>query len=144
MDCTATRLPYRQTGYFSKTVLDYIDQAPAIKPFFSHPPSLAGISQAIEARKNFKTDRETLVRELKKQYTGIKASPKVLANIDSLLAGSTFTITTAHQNNLFTGPLYFIYKILHAIKLSEYLRQSLPACQFVPVFYIGSEDADLA
>ena len=144
MDCTATRLPYRQTGYFSKTVLDYIDQVPAIKPFFSHPPSLAGITQAIEARKHFKTDRKTLVRELKKQYAGVNASQKVLANIESLSADSTFTITTAHQNNLFTGPLYFIYKILHTIKLSEYLRQSLPAYQFVPVFYIGSEDADLA
>src|SRR5205085_10465814 len=144
MDCTATRLPYRQTGYFSKTVLDYIDQVPAIRPFYSHPPSLSGISQAIEERKNFNTDRETLVAELKKQYTGVNASPKVLANIESLLSSSTFTITTAHQNNLFTGPLYFIYKILHAIRLSEYFRQSLPAYQFVPVFYIGSEDADLA
>jgi bacillithiol biosynthesis cysteine-adding enzyme BshC len=144
MDCTATRLPYRQTGYFSKTVLDYIDQVPAIRPFYSHPPSLTGITQAIEARKNFNTDRETLVRELKKQYTGVNASPKVLANIESLSSSSTFTITTAHQNNLFTGPLYFIYKILHAIRLSEYLKHSLPAYQFVPVFYIGSEDADLA
>src|SRR5689334_8328782 len=144
MDCTATRLPYRQTGYFSKTVLDYIDQVPGIKPFFGHPPSLAGIKQAIEARQQFRTDRETLVRELKKQYTGVNASPKLLANIESLSANTTFTITTAHQNNLFTGPLYFIYKILHAIKLSEYLGQSLPEFKFVPLFYIGSEDADLA
>jgi bacillithiol biosynthesis cysteine-adding enzyme BshC len=144
MDCTATRLPYRQTGYFSKTVLDYIDQVSTIKPFFAHPPSLVGITQAIEARQHFKTDRETLVRELKKQYNGVNTSPKVLANIESLSSASTFTITTAHQNNLFTGPLYFIYKILHAIRLSEYLRQSLPAYQFVPLFYIGSEDADLA
>lgn len=144
MDCTATRLPYRQTGYFSKTVLDYIDQVPGIKPFFSFPPSLAGIKQAIEERKNFPTDRECLVQELKKQYADVNASSKVLANIDSLLAESTFTVTTAHQNNLFTGPLYFIYKILHAIRLSEYLRESMPAFQFVPVFYVGSEDADLA
>src|SRR5688572_17659395 len=144
MDCTATRLPYRQTGFFSKTVLDYIDQVPEIKPFFSHPPTIAGIKQAIEARKDFKTDRGTLVQELKKQYAGVNASSKVLANIDSLSSPSTFTITTAHQNNLFTGPLYFIYKILHAIRLSEYLKESLPSFQFVPVFYVGSEDADLA
>ena len=124
--------------------MDYIDQVPAIKPFYSHAPSLAGIKQAIEARKNIKTDREILVQELKKQYAGISASPKVLANIDSLSSPSTFTITTAHQNNLFTGPLYFIYKIIHAIRLSEYLKESLPSFQFVPVFYVGSEDADLA
>jgi bacillithiol biosynthesis cysteine-adding enzyme BshC len=144
MDCTATRLPYRQTGFFTKTVLDYIDQVPAIKPFYSHASSLAGIKQAIEARKNIHTDRGILVQELKKQYAGISASSKVLANIDSLSSPSTFTITTAHQNNLFTGPLYFIYKIIHAIRLSEYLKESLPSFQFVPVFYVGSEDADLA
>src|SRR4030095_843665 len=55
----------------------------------------------------------------------------------------TFTITTAHQPNIFTGPLYFIYKILHAIKLSEYCKASLPQYNFVPVFYMCSEDADL-
>jgi bacillithiol biosynthesis cysteine-adding enzyme BshC len=53
------------------------------------------------------------------------------------------TITTAHQPNIFTGPLYFIYKILHAIKLAEYCRSSLPNYNFVPVYYMGSEDADL-
>ncbi|MBK8141934.1 MAG: bacillithiol biosynthesis BshC [Chitinophagaceae bacterium] len=64
-------------------------------------------------------------------------------NIDSLLSADTFTITTAHQNNIFTGPLYFIYKIVHAIKLADTLKVSLPQYNFVPVFYIGSEDADL-
>jgi bacillithiol biosynthesis cysteine-adding enzyme BshC len=39
--------------------------------------------------------------------------------------------------------LYFIYKIVHAIKLADSLKTSLPSYNFVPVFYIGSEDADL-
>lgn len=39
--------------------------------------------------------------------------------------------------------MYFIYKILHAIKLAEYLKAAIPASDFVPVFYMGSEDADL-
>lgn len=143
MNCTSTRLPYRQTGAFSKIALDYIDQAAALKSFFTHPPSLQGIQKAIEARKKFTTPRAVLVQELKKQYEGVPANERVTGNIESLLSGNTFTITTAHQNNIFTGPLYFIYKIIHAIKLADQLNTSFPGQHFVPVFYIGTEDADL-
>ena len=83
------------------------------------------------------------MQELKKQYDGVETSDKVKKNIDSLLSDNTFTITSAHQNNIFTGPLYFIYKVLHSIKLADSLNASLPEYNFVPVFYIGSEDADL-
>jgi bacillithiol biosynthesis cysteine-adding enzyme BshC len=143
MECTSTRLPYRQTGAFSKIALDYIDQAVALKPFFSHPPTIQGLQKTIEARKKFSTNRELLVQELRKQYEGVVTSDKVTKNIESLLSDESFTITTAHQNNIFTGPLYFIYKIVHAIKLADHLKASSPKQNFVPVFYIGSEDADL-
>jgi len=53
MNCTSTRLPYRQTGAFSKLAMDYIDQAEALKPFFAHPPTVKGLQQAIEARKQY-------------------------------------------------------------------------------------------
>jgi len=143
MNCKSTRIPYRQTGVFSKLVLDYIDQADAIKSFIANPPSMQGIQQAIEVRKGFSTNRSVLVQELKRQYDGIETSDSVKKNIDSLLSENTFTITSAHQNNIFTGPLYFIYKILHSIKLADNLKGSLSQYNFVPVFYIGSEDADL-
>jgi bacillithiol synthase len=143
MNCISNRLPYRQTGAFSKIALDYIDQADAVKPFFEQAPTILGIKKAIEARKQFNTPRQILVEELRKQYEGVTISEKVSQNIESLLSANTFTITTAHQNNIFTGPLYFIYKIIHAIKLADQLNMSLAGQHFVPVFYIGSEDADL-
>jgi bacillithiol biosynthesis cysteine-adding enzyme BshC len=143
MNFRSTRLPYRQTNSFANIALDYIDQVPAIKPFFAYPPTLSGLQQAIVERKKFKTDRKTLVSVLKKQYEGVVANEKTKQNIELLLSEHTFTITTAHQNNLFTGPLYFIYKIIHAIKLADHLTSSIPGNNFVPVFYIGSEDADL-
>jgi bacillithiol biosynthesis cysteine-adding enzyme BshC len=143
MDCTSTRLPYRQTGYFNKIVLDYIDQAGALEPFIAHAPTRKGVEDAIEARKKFPTNRQTLVKELKSQYAAVAAVNAVEDNINSLLSENTFTITTAHQNNIFTGPLYFIYKILHTIKLAAHLKSLMPEHNFVPVFYIGSEDADL-
>lgn len=143
MNCTSTRLPYRQTGAFSKIAMDYIDQADALKPFFALPPTLQGLQKAIENRKQFTTNRDELVKELKKQYENVSTTEKVKANIELLSSADTFTITTAHQNNIFTGPLYFIYKIVHAIKLADSLKTSLPDYNFVPIFYIGSEDADL-
>ncbi len=143
MDCISTRLPYRQTNAFSKTALDYIDQAPALRSFYAQLPSLQGIQKAIEAHLPFKTPREILVKELQKQYETVKTAERVQKNIQLLSSANTFTITTAHQNNIFTGPLYFIYKIIHAIKLADHLKASLPQYDFVPVYYIGSEDADL-
>jgi uncharacterized protein YllA (UPF0747 family) len=108
MDCISTRLPYRQTGAFQKTPLDYIDQSENLKSFFSHPPNLTGIQKAIEDRKKFPTERAILKQVLEKQYETVSLSGEVKKNIDSLLSPDTFTITTAHQNNIFTGPLYFI------------------------------------
>lgn len=143
MDCTSTQLPYRRTGAFSKIALDYIDQAETIRPFFTHTPDLNGIKDAIAARQQFNTNRKVLVEELKKQYSIVDNNVTVQQNIDRLLSPDTFTITTAHQNNIFTGPLYFIYKILHTVKLSAWLKENLPQYNFVPVYYIGSEDADL-
>jgi len=144
MDCTSTRLPYRQTGSFSNIALDYIDQSASLKPFFAYPPTLQGIQKAIDARKKFDTNRNVLVGELKRQYESVSANASVKKNIEDLFSENTFTITTAHQPNIFTGHLYFIYKILHTIKVAEYLKTSLPEYNFVPVFYMGSEDADLA
>ena len=143
MNFNSTCLPYRQTAAFSRIVLDYIDQSPALKPFYQHGVSMQGIEAAIKQRDSFATNRQVLVAELIEQYEHINRSAAVTSNIEKLAAENTYTITTAHQNNLFTGPLYFIYKILHAIKLSEHLNKIYSDKHFVPVFYMGSEDADL-
>jgi len=136
-------LSYQSTGYFSKIVSDYLSGTDTLRPFYQHLPNLEGIKDAIAARKQFNTPRTLLVDQLNKQYVGLELSVKTQKNIAALLAENTFTITTAHQPNIFTGPLYFIYKILHAVKLAEYLSVEMPENNFVPVYYMGSEDADL-
>lgn len=143
MNFTTTQTAYSKTGFFSRMVLDYLGQEKQLEPFYAHPVSLDGIKAAIKDRKKYSTDRKLLAEELKKQYQHIPVSKELEKNIGLLLSENTFTITTAHQPNIFTGHLYFIYKILHAIKLAEYLKAEIPASDFVPVFYMGSEDADL-
>lgn len=143
MECNATRIAYRQTNAFTPIITDYLGQVAALQPFYHAFPDLEGIKLAIEARKKFANNRAVLVQELKKQYAPVKTSVETEKNITALSNATTFTITTAHQPNLFTGPLYFIYKILHAIRLAESCKTWLPQYDFVPVYYMGSEDADL-
>jgi bacillithiol biosynthesis cysteine-adding enzyme BshC len=143
MDCTTSYLSYDSTQAFSKIVIDYLNQSDSLKPFFEHTPTIDGISTSIVSRKKINTNRTLLVNTLRKQYSGLTISEKVNANIELLQQENVFTVTTAHQPNIFTGPLYFIYKIMHAVKLAEELTLQLPDNQFVPVYYMGSEDADL-
>ncbi|HEU4472085.1 MAG TPA: bacillithiol biosynthesis cysteine-adding enzyme BshC [Flavisolibacter sp.] len=140
----ARQMPYHQTNSFSKIVLDYLEGDERLRSFYSLPPTLAGIEQAIEKKKQQGLDRTLLVNRLKEQYGALDPGSRVRDNIEALLSENTFTITTAHQPNLFTGPLYFIYKIVHAIKLADELSRQLPLFRFVPVYYMGSEDADFA
>jgi bacillithiol biosynthesis cysteine-adding enzyme BshC len=143
MDCNSTNLSFEQTGYFSKTIIDYLNQSPSLRPFYKHPVSLEGINAAIQARQSVQPNRNLLVTELQNQYAGVNTSAKVQQNIQQLLQPNTFTITTAHQPSIFTGHLYFIYKIVHVIKLADRLNREYADKHFVPVFWMGSEDADL-
>lgn len=143
MNVNSTTVAYPQTGYFSKLIVDYLNNAEALQPFYQHKVSAEGIRNAIEARQKVETPRALLVQELEKQYAGVSAVQAVQDNIQLLLQPNTYTITTAHQPAIFTGNLYFIYKILHVIKLAERFKQEMPDSHFVPVFWMGSEDADL-
>lgn len=122
--------------------MDYLSGEPALKSFFKFSPDKKGLLESLEAKKQQPIDREVLVEVLREQYASLEGEA-VKQNIEALLSPSTFTICTAHQPNLFSGPLYFIYKILHAIKLAAFLNEEIIDHRFVPVYYMGSEDADL-
>ncbi len=139
----STYIPYSETGKFTKIVLDYVKGSPFIRDFYEHSVNIEGIKASIESRKIFNTNRKLLVEKLQIQYEEIKDADLAKANIASLLTEDTFTVCTAHQPNIFTGHLYFIYKILHTIKLADELKKQMPQYNFVPVFFMGSEDADL-
>ncbi len=143
MNFSSTKIPYSQTNSFSKLVLDYLNAAPALKDFYNFTIDIEGFKKAVKDRSAFAVNRKLLVEVLKAQYTSTETSEKLKANIQILLQEETFTVCTAHQPNIFTGHLYFIYKILHTIKLSEALKEAMPENNFVPVYYMGSEDADL-
>jgi bacillithiol biosynthesis cysteine-adding enzyme BshC len=136
-------ISYQQTGYFSKIVTDYLSQNNLLQPFYQHTSNIEGIKASIAKRNKFNTNRQILVEQLQLQYAAVHTSEVVANNIQALSSDNTFTICTAHQPNIFTGHLYFIYKIIHTIKVADTLNKELPENKFVPVFYMGSEDADI-
>jgi len=137
-------LSYPDTHSFSQLVYHYLDHAEALKPFYRFQPGNAGVKEAMEQRKFSSENRAALIAELNRHYNNLReVHPAVKKNLELLAKNNCFTVCTAHQPNIFTGHLYFVYKILHAIKLAVELKGKFPDKEFVPVYFMGSEDADL-
>ena len=126
MKFKASQIPYRATGFYSPLVNDYIESKGTAQEFVNYTPDMEGVKNAIAQRKKFPTNRKVLVAVLNNQYdqlaTSLNGKHKlalevVRSNIQLLEKENTFVITTAHQPNLFTGPLYFFYKIIHILSI---------------------------
>jgi len=137
-----TKISFEDAAQFSGLFLDYIQQKSTLKQFFHLPPTLSSFdSQIATKRTYFNAEKRTvLVATLKKQYEGITSFPA--ESIELLKNENTFTVTTGHQLNIFTGPLYFIYKIVSVINLSRKLSEAFPSQNFIPVYWMATEDHD--
>ena len=141
---THLTIPFQETGYFNKIMCDYLDKKNVLSEFYNNYPNISGFEQQIKTKwESFPiTSRNVLVSSLQNQYQNTKGSSQTQANINLLLQNNTFTVTTGHQLNLFTGPLYFLYKIVSAINLAKRLKIEFPDCNFVPVYWMATEDHD--
>jgi len=135
----------RITGLFSEQQNLFAYEQEHLLHFINRTFSIENFEKQVRDKKSEFTEekRQTLVSELRKQYASLPAAKNVAENIDFLEKEHTFTITTGHQLSLFTGPVFFVYKILHVIRLCEELNQNYDAYRFVPVFWMASEDHDL-
>lgn len=138
----ATYIDYKDTHSFSKTLLAYIDRDKDLRSFYGNMPDYEGFAKQMDEKSTFE-HRQVLVDTLIQQYGALlEESPEVAKNIQRLKESTTFTVTTGHQLNIFTGPLYFIFKIATAIRLALDLKTQFPEKDFVPVYWMASEDHD--
>ncbi len=138
------RIPFKNTGYFSGLICDYLDEKKTLHPFYHRFPHIPMFEAQIKEKQSNFPDarREVLHKALEAQYTGIVPSKKTKTNIALLKDSKTFTVVTGHQLNLFTGPLYFLYKITTTINLTAALKKAYPGYNFVPVYWMATEDHD--
>ena len=137
-------ISYQKSGYFTKLMVDYLEEKPELKQLYNLFPKLENFKQQIEEKAiTFNLEkRQILVAELENQYANLEISSLTKENIQSLLIPKTFTVTTGHQLNLFTGPLYFLYKIVSTINLCKQLKKEYPTHNFVPIYWMATEDHD--
>ncbi|NND52269.1 MAG: bacillithiol biosynthesis cysteine-adding enzyme BshC, partial [Flavobacteriaceae bacterium] len=137
-------LSFRDTNYFSTLICDYLEERTELQSLYNRFPKLENFKAQIDEKSgNFDlANRQVLEQVLLKQYSDIDATLETHQNIISLKAENTFTITTGHQLNLFTGPLYFLYKIISTINLTRALKKEFPKFNFVPIYWMATEDHD--
>ncbi|MEO1262935.1 MAG: bacillithiol biosynthesis cysteine-adding enzyme BshC [Bacteroidota bacterium] len=138
------KLPYSKVPNFSARDKAYVEESPALRPFYKYPVKLEAFPDVIADKQKDRVDRETLVEVLQRQYSGLEVPQIVSDNIEKLRNENTFTIITAHQPSLFTGPLYYVFKIISAINLAKKLKANYPEFEFIPVFISSGEDHDFA
>lgn len=136
-------LDFKSAGTLNQLLLDYLDKKEVLKPFYSFFPDKKGFSELLKTNPYSTPDRVLLSKILLKQSQSVKNTSELsVKNISSLGNKNSFTVTTGHQLCLFTGPLYFIYKIFSAINLAEELKKEHPGSDFIPVYWMASEDHD--
>ncbi len=137
-------LSYKDTNYFSQLILDYLAEKEELQKFYNRFPKLEEFEHQIAEKKgNYNQEfRDTLVKVISDQYQNLEKSNDFQENLELLWEENTFTITTGHQLNLFTGPLYFLYKIISTINLCKELSEKYPESNFVPIYWMATEDHD--
>lgn len=137
-------IPTRLLPNISSLIYDYYYAYDKVDEYYNgNFRDLSAIQRAAENVKLRKLKRENISAVLGEQNRNYGCGTETLENIRKLGQADTCAVVTGQQVGLFSGPLYTIYKSLTAIKLAEYLNKK-NAGSFVPVFWLASEDHDLA
>lgn len=148
MQVTKQKFSFEKTGHFSSFFLSYISKNTDLTSFYNIYPQIENFKELIKKCEFSQKNRELMVKVLNQQYCKLQEenslSTETSENIKKLKSANCYTVTTGHQLGIFTGPLYFIYKIATTISLAEKLKKEYPEKEFVPVFWMASEDHDIA
>jgi len=88
-------------------------------------------------------DKNILMDILKMQNVEFGGTEATATNIELLKRDDTFAVVTGQQVGLYTGNIYTIYKTISTIKLAKNLKERFPQFNFVPLFWLESEDHDI-
>lgn len=139
-----TSIPRSKLPFFSQEEIDLIYKQEKLSEFIGLPFALENFEKQINAKQKFFRDEQRLIlaNTLEKNYASLPENKLANAQIKLLKHKNTYTITTGHQLCLYGGPLYFFLKIIHTIRLCEVLKDHYPDYNFIPLFWMASEDHD--
>jgi len=132
----AASIPHTEFSETTRLHADYLYHFERVRPFYGlDPRERASFRAAAEALDYPPERRAALVAALREQNGDSPA-------LASLAQHGTVTVATGQQVGLFSGPAYTIYKALTAIRVARELTAT--GLTAVPVFWLASEDHDLA
>ncbi len=135
---------YKKIPGFSKLFLDYVYNFSEVERFYSIDFRKENFYAPLFKRilNNRKIDSNIIYRVVKEQNENIEQTRLTKRNIELLKENNTIAVVTGQQIGIFTGPLYAIYKTITVLKLSSYLNEKYHDFNFVPVFWMATEDHD--
>jgi len=137
-------IPMKRLPRLSRLVDDYFHDYGKVREFFDGDfRDAAAYERQTERTLARRFPREELAAILREQNQNYGCGPRTLGHIEAMEREQACAVVTGQQAGLFSGPLYTIYKALTAIKLAERLSRSGPG-KYVPVFWLASDDHDLA
>ena len=134
-------LPFREIPRTTKLFSSYLDDFQAVSGFYAHAPTEQGI---LDAAREVRLDGETrraVVEVLRGQNERFGADEQTTRNLDRLANGAA-AIVTGQQVGLFSGPEYSLFKAVAALSFAQQITNR--GVEAVPVFWLASEDHDLA
>ncbi len=135
-------IPFSEIPHSSRLFLDFLAKSPNLKTFYPRTPYFREwIASEAAAISYDKERRQAVAAVLERQNRNFGSSEKTLANLDRLRAGA-YTVVTGQQVGLFGGPLFAILKAISAVKIAA--ESTAMGIDCVPVFWLASEDHDLA
>ena len=129
------------SGHLPDITYDYV-QYKQPKKFYGRSFKIENFKNQIIDKSNFCDKKRKILVEVLKDQNKNYHHVNAYNDIDLLLKKNSYTITTGHQLSLFTGPLFFIYKIIQVIKICDQLKNNYANYNFIPIFWMASEDHD--
>ncbi len=120
---------------------DFLSYSPAVRKFFPTQPDVNHIAAFAKSVPRIAERQANVAEVLERQNTAWGASQATLRNIQRLRDGA-FAVVTGQQVGLFGGPLLSLFKAASVLALAKQVEALGVEC--VPVFWLASEDHDLA
>lgn len=135
------QLPFQHLSQTPQLVRDFLSGQ--LTGYEAQHFTAENVRQAVASRtRQFSAEKRlNLVEILSRQM--VNATPAQQESLSLLSENKTVTITTGHQLNLFSGPVFFFYKIIQTIATARELSRQHPDFCFLPVFWMATEDHDL-
>ncbi len=127
--------------HLSRLTTSYFTDFSRVAAYFAHPPTLEGARAAAASAGKGSVPPAALVAALGPLNGRLDSDASVARSLDRLAAGAV-AVVAGQQTGLFSGPAYTLYKALTAIRAAHDLTAH--GIEAVPVFWLASEDHDLA